>query len=385
MPLNFTAARSSRISKSSSSAHRKSPFAALHRSKPSTSSDGRSIRGKTDSTDGAGGFISSPTSSNYIFDESLPDIGPSDYVAESNRITNVIQAIQYIQNTMFSPLPTRRAGMNSTKISQVLRFRASLPPIVSVAHVHVLLNEPTKVEREINMLVEERRIRRLLLPGRGDAIHGLGDCLVLVEDWEEMVKNSSLLHEQLKAKFIKALGNDTKTLAVPAGYFSQEETSALIRSGFLVAASSLHHQAPINPPLATMEPESSSSQSQTNRITPGERASTMMLSIPSMGPYLKLLGAARSQILASLKKSRYSEAPLYLIQDRWDGAIESTTSQASASKRSRGEFTGVLPGSTRKWKELYGLNFRWVLEETVGAGLVEIFNTGSVGPGLRSL
>lgn len=31
------------------------------------------------------------------------------------------------------------------------------------------------------------------------------------------------------------------------------------------------------------------------------------------------------------------------------------------------------------------MNFRWALEEALGAGLVEIFDTGSVGPGVRCL
>lgn len=55
------------------------------------------------------------------------------------------------------------------------------------------------------------------------------------------------------------------------------------------------------------------------------------------------------------------------------------------AKRVRGEFSGILPGRTKKYKDLYGMNFRWALEEALGAGLVEIFDTGSVGPGVRCL
>lgn len=110
----------------------------------------------------------------------------------------------------------------------------------------------------------------------------------------------------------------------------------------------------------------------------------MILSLPNMGPYLRLLGSARTQILETLRKSRYSEAPLYLIRDRWDGSVE-MNSRASMAKHVRGEFSGVLPGRTNKWKQLYGLNFYWALEEALGAGLIEVFNTGSVGPGVRSV
>lgn len=85
-----------------------------------------------------------------------------------------------------------------------------------------------------------------------------------------------------------------------------------------------------------------------------------------------------------LKKSSYGEVPLSLLKDRWDGSIESDSTFAQA-KRARGEFSGVLPGRTKKWKDLYGMNFRWALEEALGAGIIEIFDTGSVGPGVRQV
>lgn len=106
---------------------------------------------------------------------------------------------------MFSDIPETRAGMNSTRIAQVLNFRRSLPPIVSVAHVHVLLDAPTKIEREIVELVQDARVRRLLVPGRGSSSAGLGDCLVLVEDWEMLVRNSAVLEDGLKGKYIQSV------------------------------------------------------------------------------------------------------------------------------------------------------------------------------------
>lgn len=131
-------------------------------------------------------------------DTPLSDAGPSHYVAETTAVANVVQAIQHAQNTMFSDIPDTRSGMNSTRIAQVLNFRRVLPPIVSVAHVHVLLDAPTKVEREIVELVQDGRVRRLLIPGRGSSAAGLGDCLVLVEDWEMLVRNSAGLEDKLK-------------------------------------------------------------------------------------------------------------------------------------------------------------------------------------------
>lgn len=106
------------------------------------------------------------------------------------------------------------------------------------------------------------------------------------------------------------------------------------------------------------------------------------LSLPNMGAYLRLLNDARAHFMSLLGKSKYKEAPLYLLRERWDGAIESDNSISSA-KRIRGEYAGVLPGKTKKWKEFYGMRFEWALEECLGAGYVELFETNSVGNGIR--
>ena len=110
----------------------------------------------------------------------------------------------------------------------------------------------------------------------------------------------------------------------------------------------------------------------------------MTFSLPSTGVYLKLLTSARLHLLALLKQisPRYKEATMELLKEKWDGNIPNDA--ASRAKRARGEWTGVLPGKTKKWKDFYGLEFEWVLEECVGSGLAEIFDTGSVGIGVRA-
>ncbi|PGH27829.1 hypothetical protein AJ80_00379 [Polytolypa hystricis UAMH7299] len=387
MPLQFTASPSSRIRKSSStqSSRRASPFARQARVKPFSHQRGKAAEPPLSSAwndkekDQEGCFHG----------DSLPDTGPSAYIADTTVVSSVIQAIQYVRNTMFSDLPETRAGMNSTRIAEVLNFRRSLPPIVSVAHVHMLLNAPTKVEREIVELVDAAVVRRLFIPGRGNAAAGLGDCVILVEDWEDMVRNSASLEDSVKDKFLRSLRTNTKTTAVPTGFFSVDESSALVRAGFLVSSSSLIKQSPITSSIPSIQSgeytPTNRGQSGTTANTHPARDGTMLLSVPNLGPYLRLLGAARSQILNLLKKSSHGEAPLSLIRDRWDGAVESMDSQFQLAKRARGENFGVLPGRTKKWKELYGMNFRWALEEALGAGLIELFNTGSVGPGVRQV
>ena len=108
------------------------------------------------------------------------------------------------------------------------------------------------------------------------------------------------------------------------------------------------------------------------------------VSTPNLGPYVRLLLDARLHLMALLAKSKYRQAPLYLLRERWDGAIDADT-KVSAAKRTRGEFAGIQPGKTKKWKHFYGLIFYWTLDECLGAGLVELFETHSVGYGVRAL
>lgn len=112
---------------------------------------------------------------------------------------------------------------------------------------------------------------------------------------------------------------------------------------------------------------------------------TFQLALPNTGPYLKLLVAARSHLMSLLAKTRHRELPIYLLHERWNGGVASEDNAATQAKKYRGEFMGVLPGRTRKWKQFYGLSFQWVLAECLGGGLIEVFETGSVGRAVRAI
>ena len=160
-------------------------------------------------------------------------------------------------------------------------------------------------------------------------------------------------------------------MSVAPGLLSPSDVTALRNAGFLVS-DGLTSKA------------SGGGLSAPSAMGPSLSGTDLVLSLPNIGPYLRLLDMARTHLLSLLGKSKYREAPVYLLRERWDGAVESET-KFSQAKRSRGEFAGVLPGKTRKWKQLSGLEFNWILEECVGAGLVEIFETNSVGHGVRML
>ena len=77
--------------------------------------------------------------------------------------------------------------MKSTRIAEVLNFRAALPPMVTVSHLQALLNSATAVEKEIAELVRKGAIRKIIVGGRGST----GEALILVRDLEELIKESA--------------------------------------------------------------------------------------------------------------------------------------------------------------------------------------------------
>ena len=113
-----------------------------------------------------------------------------------------------------------------------------------------------------------------------------------------------------------------------------------------------------------------------------DEAGNYNLSLPNTGPYLKLVTTARTHLVSLITKSKSREMPLYLLRERWDGGV-SADGPAVRAKKYRREFTGVLPSRTRKWKQFYGLSFDWIVAECLGAGLLEVFETKSVGLAAR--
>ena len=316
-------------------------------------------------------------------------------------LRDVAQAISHIRDKMWSRIPEQRAGMNSTRIAEVLNFRASLPPIVTVAHVQALLNSPTTVEREIAELTRGGAIRKVVVGGRGS----LGEVLILARDLDNMVLKS-VLDEELKQNFITLLHNHPTALKLPRSQLSDDEAKMLVHAGFLTSSTSPWtatdvFSRPGDGSRGTMTSLNSISKAASGSMAAvggegavhaagGSGGGVMLpstgdytVALPTTGPFLKLLSSGRAHLLSLLSKSKFREAPESLLRQRWDGGIEANDA-ASSARQNRGEL-GVLPGRTRKWKQFYGITFEWVLEECCGAGFLEVFNTGSIGRGVRAL
>ena len=195
MPLNFSAAHSSRIKKRT---NRRNPLPKRSLSSPLTDLKQRKpVRRslfKPEFVDGDG------DDSDDTFGDSLEDLGLVKTLATDLSLRDVAQTIQYIRSHMFDAMP-ESGGFNSTRIAEILNFRRSLPPTVTVSHVHALIDSPTKTEREIAELTKAGTIRKVIIPGRGTAGSSVGEGLVLLSDMERLVNASKEIDRGLSGKF----------------------------------------------------------------------------------------------------------------------------------------------------------------------------------------
>lgn len=344
-------------------------------------------------------------------EERIDDTGIVTSVPPRGVEQDVISLIKYILDHAWDEIPERAAGMNSTRIAEVLNFRKNLPQIVSLAHLHAVSRSATATEREAAGLVQAGHLRKINILGRGKGSAAMGEGVILTEDWEKLVDEDGTLEDELKAKYKHLLRNHPST-TISSSHFEPLELTELVQAGFLTSTSSLLNgtelfsragawtlgkippaaKSAVTGTLAAVGGHSAvhdrggggrglHSASQTTTKTTGD----LTFSLPATGAYLRVLTEARVHLLYLLSKSspKYKEATKDILRERWNGGIPAED-PASRAKRARGEFTGVLPGKTKKWKSFYGLNFSWILEECLGSGAVECFNTRSVGLGIRA-
>jgi len=214
-------------------------------------------------------------------------------------------------------------------------------------------------------------------------------------------------------KYIALMRANPRFPSISASHFSPTELASLTHHGFLTSTSattlreSLLHRSRSNLGTTTSLSATAASQAASGslaatggsgaihssggsgggafaRPTRTEQGGLVSFSLPNMGAYLKLLSTARTHLMTLLNRSsKHHESTKDLLNECWDGGIASDDG-ATAAKKARGEFVGVLPGRTKKWKQFHGLEFCWVLEECLGSGTLECFQTGSVGVGVRA-
>ena len=195
MPLNLTAAHSSRITKRQAQLRRSasSPFTDFGQRKP--------IQRSKSNVEAAG-------NDDNFFEERLHDIGIVRSLPSEPSLRDVTQTIQHVRAHMFDPMP-QNGGFHSTRVAEILNLRTSLPPMVTCSHVHALTLSPTKREREIAELTRAGIIRRLVTPGRGTGGSSIGESLVVSTDVGSLLKQAPELSQELSGTFILFCGTGT--------------------------------------------------------------------------------------------------------------------------------------------------------------------------------
>lgn len=376
----------SRVKKPSKPSTSRSPHASPSKRKPSASKAGGH-------QDGPGADDDLAEEEEDYFQDHLDDHGLVRALVTDLHLSDVVQAMRFIRGRMWTPMPDRRTGMASARVSEVLNYRLAMPPAVTVAHLQaVLMASPSRVEREVAGLVEKGILRRIVVKGRSEAVVEVGDLMDMAGrvgvDEGTRAAYERFVRGEMGAEGLKRAQVD---VLVKAGFLTSSAIDAggVMRgsgrpAGLLGTRRTLEHLA-MAPTGSLDAVGGGAAQMVTGSGTPSSTSSsrpaneTLSISVPNNGAFIKLLKAALDHLSRLLEqRSAFREMPEDALREAWDGGL-------AERRRGGAGFSGVLPGRTRKWREHWGLRFEWVLEEAVGAGVVEVFETGSVGRGVRGL
>lgn len=146
------------------------------------------------------------------FGDRLDEIALVHCLRTNLSLRDVPQTMQHIRMHMFDPVP-ESGGMKSTQIAEILNFRKSLPPTVTLAHMYALIGSTTAVEREIAELTLAGLIRKTVVPGRGIGASSISEGIILSKDLKLLLNEIDGVDREVK-------GKGRVNLAVPLLTFS---------------------------------------------------------------------------------------------------------------------------------------------------------------------
>lgn len=319
-----------------------------------------------------------------LFQEKLNDLGAIKLMQEDLTLRDVVQAMRYIRKNMFTKVP--ETGFKSTRSVEILHYRLTMPTIVTVGHLNAVLSSPSLVEREMAELIRKGVLRKVRVDRRGNA----GEALIELSDLFEMMTKTRLA-EDAKAGFMAFLKANPTTQTMSRSALPPAHFDELVRTGFLTSistratpATTLHVRPEDRTTLTSIKHVSQFASGTISAVggqniihmaggggggrglTPSQGSdeeADFRIAIPGHGKYLKLAEAAVDWIREMLGKTKWGEAPEEWLRERFEG--------------------GGLYGT--RWKEFWGVEWSWAIGQAIGLGVVEIFDTGSVGKGVRAL
>ncbi|KAG5941757.1 hypothetical protein E4U60_007693 [Claviceps pazoutovae] len=376
-----------------------------------------------------------PSQKTLFFPDKFPDLGDLPILTpqEALSLRDVVQTMRYIRSRMFTAVPSR--GFTSARTAELLNYRAGMPRLITMGHIHAVLGgtSPSRVEREVAELVGKGLLRRVRVERRGL----LGEALMEMEDLRVLlgrVEGEGGLGGRTREAFWRFLRRRPMVLVVGAGdiregkgrvggehdevggggggggggdkdgdgdgdgFLTQSQVDELVRAGFLTSCATA---APANGNLH-LRPEDRTtltSIAHVSRFASGTvsavggrnalhlaggggatarkhhgannaAASSFRIAVPGHGRYLKLADAAVRWVQDALSATTWGQGPEAWLRERFE-----------ASQTRHGVDNKNLYGP--RWKDFWGVEWEWVLGEAVGLGIVDLFDTGSVGRGVR--
>lgn len=292
--------------------------------------------------------------------------------------------------TLFPP-PPLPPSLSSTLSSTLLLSRARLPPVLSTAHLHAALHcSPSTADRALAALVHSGTVRRVVVPRGGPA--DVAELLILQEDLEGMVpRPPGWWVGWLRGR--PGVGGFCEGDGLGVG-----EVDGLVRGGWVTVVYDGDRGGRGSGLVERVRGRAAGTVEATGgrgvvwEVGTGVRArgegggGQFRVAVPGVGGYLKLVAGAVGYLGELLGKYGGGGGVMAEgdLKGKWDGGVVGE-GRAGRAKKGRGEFVGVGEGRTRRWREFLGMEFGWVLDEAVGMGVVEVFDTGSVGRGVRRL
>lgn len=318
------------------------------------------------------------------FQEKLADVGMAKMLEEELTLRDVVQAMRYIRGKMLTAVPP--TGFKSTRTAELLNYRLSMPPIVTIGHLNAILASPSKVEREVVELSRSGVLRKVRVERRG----GMGEAVVESTDLEAMIRNAAM-SDASKDEFLQFLSENPTAQTLPRGAIRHSHIDELVRAGFLTSSlqaapgttlhvrpedrttlTSIHHVSRFASGTVSavggqnaihLAGGGGGAPALTGSSASSSGASDFRIAVPGHGRYLKLAEGAVDWLREMLDRTKWGEAPENWFRERFEG--------------------GGLYGL--RWKDFWGVEWEWVLGQAAGLGIVEVFETGSVGRGVRAL
>ncbi|KAI5960883.1 hypothetical protein KGF57_001815 [Candida theae] len=252
-------------------------------------------------------------------------------------------------------------GLSSALKAELVQYRQALPQgLITITQLYAIFHNqgPTFVDKSLELNIRSGKLRKFVISNASPIIsrslnkfqskrvtYGFEDMEIIakVDCYHELMESlipgleEKSPQKQALSKFHEFIKSHPTEMFISTSDFTNEEVTNLVRLGFVTLTSNHFNEIEQN----------------------------YSISYPGCGSYLKLVNEGRNWLVKTLNKVKYKEALEEDLFTRWSGI----------------NMEGGLKLNNFR-NPFYGYDLHWVLADALGAGIVEVFNT-PVGRGWR--